>query len=112
MGSVELSTRESEIAFFLFIKGLFEGLKAYRKEDRKIQLFRPDQNALRMQAGAERLCMPSPSVEQFLDAVKQTVLANKHWVYHINLAHGALLISSACSCTILLAFMESALYEI
>ncbi|KAM5574130.1 hypothetical protein ABKV19_013567 [Rosa sericea] len=24
--------------------------------------------------------MPSPSVEQFVDAVKQTVLANKRWV--------------------------------
>jgi len=24
--------------------------------------------------------MPAPSVEQFVDAVKQTVLANKRWV--------------------------------
>ncbi|KAK4750058.1 hypothetical protein SAY87_027507 [Trapa incisa] len=61
-------------------QGLFEGLKAYRKEDGKVQLFRPEQNALRMQTGAERLCMPSPSVEQFLHAVKQTVIANKRWV--------------------------------
>ena len=33
-----------------------------------------------MQIGAERMCMPAPSVDQFLDAVKQTVLANKRWV--------------------------------
>ncbi|KAK7831769.1 branched-chain-amino-acid aminotransferase 6 [Quercus suber] len=32
------------------------------------------------QIGAERLCMPSPSIEHFVEAVKQTVLANKHWV--------------------------------
>ncbi|WCJ18091.1 Branched-chain-amino-acid aminotransferase 6 [Euphorbia peplus] len=33
-----------------------------------------------MQKGAERLCMPSLSVDQFLDAVKQTALANKQWI--------------------------------
>jgi hypothetical protein len=33
-----------------------------------------------MQHGAERMCMPAPSVDQFVHAVKQTVLANKRWV--------------------------------
>nr|VDC65005.1 unnamed protein product [Brassica rapa] len=61
-------------------QGLFEGLKAYRTEDDRILIFRPHQNALRMQDGAERLCMSSPSVEFFVEAVKQTVLANKKWV--------------------------------
>jgi branched-subunit amino acid aminotransferase/4-amino-4-deoxychorismate lyase len=59
---------------------LFEGLKAYKKTDGAILLFRPEENALRMRIGAERMCMPAPSVEQFVDAVKQTVLANKRWV--------------------------------
>ena len=60
---------------------MFEGLKAFRKEDgRGLLLFRPEENAKRMQMGAERMCMPSPSVELFIDAVKQTVLANKRWV--------------------------------
>uniref|UniRef100_A0ACD5TIL2 Uncharacterized protein n=1 Tax=Avena sativa TaxID=4498 RepID=A0ACD5TIL2_AVESA len=61
-------------------QGLFEGMKAYRKSDGSILLFRPLENAMRMQTGAERMCMPSPPVEQFVDAVKQTVLANKRWV--------------------------------
>lgn len=61
-------------------QGLFEGLKAYRKEDGSILLFRPEENALRMQMGAERMCMPSLSVDQFVDAVKETVLANRRWV--------------------------------
>ena len=71
-------------------------MKAYRKEDGNILLFRPEENALRMRLGAERMCMPSPTVEQFVKAVKETVLANKHWVtnnldlkhefgYHLNL---------------------------
>ncbi|KAJ4716066.1 Branched-chain-amino-acid aminotransferase [Melia azedarach] len=61
-------------------QGLFEGLKVYRRKDGGIQLFRPEKNALRMQTGAMRLCMPSPSVEQFVNAVKQVALANKRWV--------------------------------
>ncbi|XWS40344.1 hypothetical protein CRYUN_Cryun18bG0132900 [Craigia yunnanensis] len=61
-------------------QGLFEGLKAYRKEDEGILLFRPEENAMRMKMGAERMCMPSPTIEQFIDAVKKTVLANKRWV--------------------------------
>lgn len=55
-------------------------MKAYRKEDGRLTLFRPDQNAIRLQIGAERMCMPSPSIDQFIDAVKQTALANKRWV--------------------------------
>jgi len=62
------------------MQGLFEGLKAYRKTDGSILLFRPEENAIRMLSGAERMCMPAPTVEQFVDAVKQTVLANKRWV--------------------------------
>ncbi|CAI0430605.1 unnamed protein product [Linum tenue] len=61
-------------------QGLFEGLKAYMKEDGNILLFRPEENATRMQTGAERMCMPAPTVEQFVEAVKATVLANKRWV--------------------------------
>ncbi|KAE9458534.1 hypothetical protein C3L33_09562, partial [Rhododendron williamsianum] len=38
------------------------------------------ENALRMRMGAERMCMPSPTIEQFVDAVTATVLANKRWV--------------------------------
>ena len=43
-------------------------------------LFRPNENALRMIKGAERMCMPSPTVEHFIDAAKQTARANKRWV--------------------------------
>lgn len=57
-------------------------MKAYRKQDGNILLFRPEENALRMRLGAERMCMPSPSVEQFVEAVKATVLANKRWVIY------------------------------
>ncbi|WP_205015601.1 branched-chain amino acid aminotransferase [Streptococcus porcinus] len=58
----------------------FEGLKAYRTKDGSIQLFRPDCNAARLQATAERLLMPQVPTEQFIDAVKQVVKANQEYV--------------------------------
>ena len=65
-------------------QGLFEGLKAYKTHNGNIVLFRPKENALRMISGAERMCMSAPTVNQFLEAVKEIVLANERWVY-INL---------------------------
>ncbi|KAK9902531.1 hypothetical protein M0R45_001468 [Rubus argutus] len=76
-GSIELNPSSGVLNVG---QGLFEGLKAYRKQDGNILLFRPEENALRMRSGAERMCMPSPTVEQFVEAVKATVLANKRWV--------------------------------
>jgi branched-chain amino acid aminotransferase len=51
----------------------FEGLKAYRCKDGSINLFRPDQNAARMQRSCARLLMPHVSTEQFIEACKQVV---------------------------------------
>ncbi|GMH14712.1 hypothetical protein Nepgr_016553 [Nepenthes gracilis] len=76
-GNIELSPSAGVLNYG---QGLFEGLKAYRKQDGNILLFRPDENALRLRMGAERMCMPAPTVEQFVEAVKNTVLANEHWI--------------------------------
>ncbi|GMN34211.1 hypothetical protein TIFTF001_004563 [Ficus carica] len=76
-GNIELNPSAGVLNYG---QGLFEGLKAYRKEDGNILLFRPEENAMRMRLGAERMCMPSPTVEQFVDAVQATVLANKRWI--------------------------------
>lgn len=66
--------------FWDYSQAIYEGTKAYRNENGKLLLFRPDHNAIRMKLGAERMLMPSPSVDQFVNAVKQTALANKRWV--------------------------------
>jgi len=58
----------------------FEGLKAYRTKSGKIQLFRPDMNAKRMQESAKRLVMPEIPVEKFIDACEQVVKANEAYV--------------------------------
>ncbi|XP_021821778.1 branched-chain-amino-acid aminotransferase 3, chloroplastic-like isoform X1 [Prunus avium] len=61
-------------------QGIIEELKAYKKPDNSILLFRPEEHGLRMRVGAERLLMPAPTVEQFVEAVKVTVLENRRWV--------------------------------
>jgi branched-subunit amino acid aminotransferase/4-amino-4-deoxychorismate lyase len=61
-------------------QGVFEGMKASRTPDGRILLFRPEENAARMAYGAGRMCMPSPPKDLFLDAVRQTVLANAAWI--------------------------------
>lgn len=76
-GAIELSPSAGVLNY---AQGLFEGLKAYRTENGKLLLFRPEENAKRMILGADRLCMPAPSVEAFIEAVKQTVFANLRWV--------------------------------
>ena len=58
----------------------FEGLKAYETEDKRILLFRPLENAKRIQRTAKRLLMPEIPSKFFLDAVKKTVQANQAWV--------------------------------
>lgn len=61
-------------------QGAFEGLKAYRTRAGKIQLFRPDRNAARLQDSAEKLLMPPVPTETFLEAVTQVAAANHDYV--------------------------------
>lgn len=58
----------------------FEGLKAYRTKSGKIQLFRPDENAKRLNSSLRKLLMPEIPIEKFIDACKQVVKANEHFV--------------------------------
>ena len=61
-------------------QALFEGLKAFRRADGTVALFRPQRNALRMQAGAERFFLPPVSTELFVQAAEEVVRANGRWI--------------------------------
>lgn len=61
-------------------QAIFEGLKAFRTQDGRVVLFRPEKNALRMQESAERLCMEAPSKELFIEACKLAVMRNIDFV--------------------------------
>ena len=58
----------------------FEGMKAYRTKEGKIQLFRPEMNARRMIKSNERLCMPAFPEEMFVEAVRKLVEVEADWV--------------------------------
>ncbi|MBR5447406.1 MAG: branched chain amino acid aminotransferase, partial [Clostridia bacterium] len=58
---------------------IFEGLKAYRRADGEVQLFRPMENIRRMNASAERLCLPQLPEEETLEALKTFVSLEKDW---------------------------------
>ena len=58
---------------------IFEGMKAYRRKDGKVQLFRPMENVRRMNASAERLCLPTVPEEDLLQAIKEFVNVEQDW---------------------------------
>ena len=69
-------------AVFHYGAEVFEGLKAYRRKDGGVQLFRPEKNAQRMQSTHQRLCIPEIPVEDFVQAVKALVKVDEAWVPH------------------------------
>ena len=58
---------------------IFEGLKAYRRADGKVQLFRPIENIRRMNRSAERLCLPQIPEEDAMQILKTFVSLEQDW---------------------------------
>ncbi len=67
---------------FHYAQEVFEGMKAYRKANGEILLFRPEKNAMRFADSCGRMCIPTIPVEDFLQAVKALVSIEKDWVPH------------------------------
>ncbi len=61
-------------------QAVFEGLKAFNTKDGKAVMFRPERNAERMRASADRLCMETPSPEQFVEACRMAVDKNREFL--------------------------------
>lgn len=59
---------------------IFEGLKAYRGRNGEIYLFRPRENAKRMNKSAERMCMPPLDEDLFLQAIRELILVDREWL--------------------------------
>jgi len=58
---------------------IFEGLKAYRRKDGKVQLFRPIENIRRMNRSAERLCLPQIPEDMAMEILTKFVEVEKDW---------------------------------
>ena len=71
---------EPACAALHYAQMMFEGMKAYRRPDGGIQLFRPDRNIARMKRTCERMCMPELPGELFLAAVKALIREDLDWV--------------------------------
>jgi branched-chain amino acid aminotransferase len=63
-----------------YAQEIFEGLKAYRSDSGKIQLFRPIENARRLNNSCERLCIPTIPEEDFVQAIRTLVSIDADWV--------------------------------
>ena len=59
---------------------IFEGLKAYRRDDGGVQLFRPEENIRRMNNSAERMCLPQIDEKLFMEALETLVRIDESWV--------------------------------
>lgn len=59
---------------------VFEGLKAYRRPDGGVQLFRPWENVARLNRSCERLGLPGLNPEDGLQAIKKVVEVDQDWV--------------------------------
>ena len=58
---------------------IFEGLKAYRRADGKVQLFRPIENIRRMNRSAERLCLPEIPEDMAMEILTTFVNLEQDW---------------------------------
>lgn len=58
---------------FHYAQEMFEGLKAYKTEDGRILLFRPEKNIERMNSTNKRLCVPQVNPDDILQAIIETV---------------------------------------
>lgn len=65
---------------FHYANACFEGLKAFRGQDGKVRLFRPDENAKRIRRSAAHLDMAAPSEEMFIEACMMCVRENLEYL--------------------------------
>ena len=65
---------------FHYGQEMFEGLKAYKTKDGRVQLFRPDMNAKRTNNTNKRMCMPEIDEQLYVDAIKALVDVDRDWI--------------------------------
>lgn len=61
-------------------QAIFEGMKATKSVDGKPLFFRPEKHVERINASAQRMCMPDFPKDMFMDAVHQLVALDQGWI--------------------------------
>lgn len=65
---------------FHYGQAVFEGMKAYKDDKGKVWLFRPEQNAKRINKSSVRLAIPEFPEDLFFEALTTLVKMDKEWV--------------------------------
>lgn len=61
-------------------QSIFEGMKAFRMQDGRINIFRIDRHSERINKSLARMCMPLLPEELFRDALVELIALDKDWV--------------------------------
>ena len=75
----EISLEPSAMVFH-YGQEMFEGMKAYKCEDGRILLFRPNKNIERANNSNRRLCIPEIPEDDFLNGIKTLVSIDADWI--------------------------------
>lgn len=76
-GNIPLSPSLSALHYG---QSIFEGMKAFKNQSGKAQLFRPLDNLRRLNRSAKRMAMPEISEELFLGGLKQLIEIDRDWI--------------------------------
>ena len=80
-GNINLSPANPAIHYG---QSIFEGLKAYKHDNGRVSVFRPQANFERMNISAERMVMPAIPEEIFMDGLKELLKLDSEWVPNAN----------------------------
>ncbi|MHA1674444.1 MAG: branched-chain amino acid aminotransferase [Promethearchaeota archaeon] len=76
-GDIKISPAASVLHY---AQEIFEGMKAYKTPEGKIQLFRPELNFQRMNNSATRMCMATLDVDYTLSALMELLKIEERWI--------------------------------
>ncbi|MGY5847072.1 branched-chain amino acid aminotransferase [Salegentibacter sp. HM20] len=65
---------------FHYGQAVFEGMKAYKDEEDRIFLFRPDENFRRINKSSKRLAIPEIPEEYFFAGLEELLKLDKDWI--------------------------------
>ncbi|WP_292247071.1 branched-chain amino acid aminotransferase, partial [Mesonia sp.] len=71
---------EPSAKVFHYGQAVFEGMKAFKDDNDKVWLFRPEDNFNRINISAERLAMPAFPKEYFFEALETILKLDKDWI--------------------------------
>ncbi len=61
-------------------QSIFEGMKAYKKSDGTVNIFRPHKHLDRMNKSLDRMCMPTVSFEMFIQSLQALIEVDNDWI--------------------------------